>query len=33
MQGRTNPNLIRELLLLADPAERVLDPGYRFSFA
>jgi hypothetical protein len=33
MQGRTNPWLIRELLLLADQVERVLDPGYRFSFA
>jgi hypothetical protein len=32
-QGRTNPYLIRELLLLVDPVEKVLDPGYRFVFA
>ena len=31
-QGRTNPCLIRELMLLFDPVERVLDPGYRFVF-
>jgi hypothetical protein len=30
--GRTNPYLVRELLLLADPIELSLDPGYRFSF-
>lgn len=31
-QGRTNPYLIRELLLAFDPVERTLDPGYRFVF-
>jgi len=31
--GRTNPCLIRELMLLFDPVERVLDPGYRFVFS
>jgi hypothetical protein len=30
--GRTNPYLVRELLLLFDPVEKVLDPGYRFVF-
>lgn len=30
--GRTNPYLIRELLLLCDPVELTLDPGYRFVF-
>jgi hypothetical protein len=30
--GRTNPFLVRELLLLADPLELSLDPGYRFVF-
>ncbi len=30
--GHTNPYLIRELMLLADPVEKVLDPGYRFIF-
>lgn len=33
IRGRTNPYLIRELMLLFDPVERVLDPGYRFVFA
>jgi hypothetical protein len=31
-KGRTNPFLVRELLLLADPLELTLDPGYRFVF-
>jgi hypothetical protein len=31
--GRTNPYLIRELMLLVDPVEKVLDPGYRFVFS
>jgi hypothetical protein len=31
--GRTNPYLIRELMLLSDPVEKVLDPGYRFVFS
>jgi hypothetical protein len=31
-RGRTNPYLVRELLLLFDPVEKVLDPGYRFVF-
>lgn len=30
--NRTNPYLIRELLLLADWQERTLDPGYEFIF-
>lgn len=29
---RTNPYLIREFLLTADPATRSLDPGYQFRF-
>lgn len=29
---RTNPYLIREFMLAADPSEYVLDPGYRFTF-
>jgi len=29
---RTNPYLIREFLLSADPIERSLDPGYQFRF-
>jgi hypothetical protein len=29
---RTNPYLIREFLLIADPIARALDPGYRFRF-
>ena len=32
IKGRTNPYLVRELMLLADPVEKVLDPGYRFVF-
>jgi hypothetical protein len=32
-KGRTNPYLIRELMLLADPVEKTLDPRYRFVFA
>jgi hypothetical protein len=32
-KGRTNPYLIRELLLLADLKERTIDPGYRFIFS
>lgn len=31
-KSRTNPYLVRELLLLVDPVEKVLDPGYRFIF-
>ena len=31
-KGRTNPYLIRELMLLFDPVEKVLDPGYGFLF-
>jgi len=31
--GRTNPYLIRELMLLSDPVEKVLNPGYRFLFS
>lgn len=30
--GRTNPYVIREFMLLFDPVEKVLDPGYRFVF-
>lgn len=29
---RTNPYLIREFLISADPSTRSLDPGYRFRF-
>jgi hypothetical protein len=29
---RTNPYLIREFLLSADPIARSLDPGYQFRF-
>ncbi len=28
----TNPYLIREFMLLAEPREHTLDPGYRFTF-
>ena len=31
-RSRTNPYLIREFLLSADPVEHTLDPGYRFVF-
>jgi len=31
-RNRTNPYLIREFLLSADPIKRSLDPGYRFRF-
>jgi hypothetical protein len=31
-RGRTNPYLVRELLILTDPSERTLDPGYDFVF-
>jgi hypothetical protein len=31
-RNRTNPYLIREFLLSADPIKRSLDPGYRFVF-
>lgn len=31
-KSRTNPYLIREFLLSADPVERTLDPDYRFAF-
>jgi len=30
---RTNPYLVRELLLLRDPVGNSLDPKYRFVFA
>jgi hypothetical protein len=30
--SRTNPYLVRELLLLVDPVEKILDPGYQFIF-
>jgi hypothetical protein len=30
---RTNPYLIREFMLAADPLEHTLDPGYRFLFS
>ncbi len=29
---RTNPYLIREFMLMAEPVEHTLDPGYRFVF-
>ena len=32
-QGRTNPYLVRDLLVLSDPEEKTLDPGYRLNFA
>jgi hypothetical protein len=31
-RSRTSPYLIRELLLMVDPVEKILDPGYRFIF-
>jgi hypothetical protein len=31
-QGRTNPYLVRDLLVLTDPVEKTLDPGYRFVY-
>jgi hypothetical protein len=31
-QGKTNPYLIHEFLLAADPREHTLDPGYGFIF-
>ena len=31
-RSRTNPYLIREFLLSADPINKSLDPGYRFRF-
>jgi hypothetical protein len=31
-RSRTNPFLIREFLLSADPIKKSLDPGYRFRF-
>ncbi len=31
-RNRTNPYLIREFMLMADPLEHTLDPGYRFLF-
>jgi len=30
IDGRTNPYLIRELMILSDPVEKVLAPGYQF---
>jgi hypothetical protein len=32
-RGRTNPYLVRELMLAVDPVEKTLDPRYRFVFA
>ena len=32
LAGRTNPYLVRELLLLVDPIEQTLNPGYTFVF-
>lgn len=32
LKGRTNPFLMRELLLLVDPLELTLNPGYTFVF-
>jgi hypothetical protein len=32
LNKRTNPYLVREFLLAADPIKRSLDPGYRFRF-
>lgn len=32
VRNRTNPYLIREFLLAADPIKRALDPQYRFRF-
>ncbi len=31
-QDRTNPYLIHQFLIAADPIEKTLDPGYRFVF-
>lgn len=31
-KGRTNPYLVRDLLILSEPEEMTLDPGYRFVF-
>jgi hypothetical protein len=31
-RNKTNPYLIREFLLSADPIDKSLDPGYRFQF-
>ncbi len=31
-QNRTNPYLIHQFLIAADPIEKTLDPGYRFVF-
>jgi hypothetical protein len=31
-RNRTNPYLIHEFLLSADPHEHSLDPGYEFVF-
>jgi len=31
-KGRTNPYLVRELLILSGLSEKTLDPGYRFIF-
>jgi len=31
-RNKTNPYLIREFLLSADPMEHTLDPAYRFVF-
>ncbi|MBL8173875.1 MAG: hypothetical protein JNK48_04355 [Bryobacterales bacterium] len=31
-QDRTNPYLIHQFLIAADPQEKTLDPGYRFVF-
>ena len=31
-QNRTNPFLVHEFLIAADPMEKTLDPGYEFVF-
>jgi hypothetical protein len=30
--GRTNPYVVREFLIVSDPIEKTLDPGYDFVF-
>jgi hypothetical protein len=31
-KGRTNPYLVRDLLILSDVQEMTLNPGYQFQF-
>jgi hypothetical protein len=33
VDGRTNPYVVRELMLLSEPVEKVLHPGYQFVLA